>query len=67
MKRTTFVKQVEARIGLRFESLEATGGNHIKAHLPGVPRFFILPLTPSDPRALPNAVSHIRRALRELQ
>jgi hypothetical protein len=56
---------LQARAGCRFETVELTGGGHLRIRLHNG-RFVIAPSTPSDgARGFLNTVAQIRRTLRE--
>lgn len=64
-KQSNMLEELQRRVGCRFESVELTGGGHLKLRLPNG-RFVICPSTPSDnARGFHNTVAQVRRTLRE--
>ena len=64
-KQARMLEDLQRRVGCRFESVELTGGGHLKVRLENG-RFVIMPSTPSDSaRGFLNTVAQVRRTLRE--
>jgi hypothetical protein len=59
-----FLKELERRAPCKVRRIEDNGATHLKVFIEGHNRFLTIARTPSDHRALQNAVSDVRRALR---